>query len=50
MIYYTTDVNAGWDGRVNGTMQPVGVYVYVARCTTHDDKIVNKKGSITLVK
>ena len=50
MIFHTNDVNGFWDGKVNGTLEPVGVYVYVARCTTQDDKVINKKGSITLVK
>ena len=50
MIFYTTDINGAWDGKVSGTVQPIGVYVYVARCTTQDDKIINRKGSITLVK
>jgi len=50
LIFSTNEVKGEWDGKVNGTVQPVGVYVYVAKCTTQDNKIINKKGSITLVK
>ena len=50
LIFSTNEVKGAWDGKVNGTIQPVGVYVYVAKCTTQDNKIINKKGSITLVK
>ena len=50
MIFHTTDVNGAWDGTASGTVQPIGVYVYVVKATTLDGKIINKKGSITLVK
>ena len=50
MIFHTTDVNGAWDGTASGTVQPVGVYVYVVKATTIDGNIINKKGSITLVK
>ncbi len=50
LVYSTSDVNGSWDGTVNGTVQPVGVYVYVLKATTQDNKSISKKGSITLVK
>ncbi len=45
-----TDKNQGWDGKFRGTPQPVGVYVYVLKAVMSDGRIVNKKGSITLVR
>ena len=50
VVYSTSDVNGSWDGTVNGSVQPVGVYVYVLKATTQDNKTISKKGSITLVK
>lgn len=28
-VFYSKDVNKGWDGKINGTDQPLGTYVYV---------------------
>jgi gliding motility-associated-like protein len=38
-MFETTDPDQGWDGRVNGKMQPVGVYVWQvnARIVNGDD-------------
>jgi gliding motility-associated-like protein len=40
----------GWDGRHKGSPQPVGVYVYVLKAELTGGRIVNLKGSITLVR
>ncbi len=40
----------GWDGTHNGKPQPVGVYVYVLRAEMNDGRIVDLKGSITLIR
>lgn len=50
LIFRTRDINAGWDGRYKGTPQPVGVYIYVLRATLTDGTIVNKKGSVNLIR
>jgi gliding motility-associated-like protein len=47
-IFFTTDINRGWDGRANGVMQQTGIYIY----TIHgaDDKgPVFLKGVFTLL-
>ena len=28
LLFKSTDINKGWDGRVNGIMSPIGAYVY----------------------
>jgi gliding motility-associated-like protein len=40
----------GWDGTHKGNPQPVGVYIYVLKAVLSDGRIVNLKGSITLVR
>jgi large repetitive protein len=45
-----TNKAQGWDGRHKGNAQPVGVYMYVLKATLADGRIVNLKGSITLVR
>ncbi|MFT3909086.1 MAG: gliding motility-associated C-terminal domain-containing protein [Ferruginibacter sp.] len=49
-IFATNDKNKGWDGRYNGKMQPVTVYIYVLKAIMLDGSIITKKGSITLVR
>lgn len=45
-----TNKSQGWDGKHKGTPQPVGVYVYVLKAELADGRVVNLKGSITLVR
>jgi len=49
-IFTTTDLQNGWNGSVNGKPQPVGVYVYVVTVTMQDGRVINKKGSVNIVR
>jgi len=49
-IAMINDKTQGWDGRHKGDPQPVGVYVYVLKARLSDGRIVNLKGSITLLR
>lgn len=49
----TRGTNGGirvWDGLQKGKLQPVGVYIFVCKITQLDGTIVDKKGSINLVR
>jgi len=50
LIFRSRDLNNGWDGRFKGTAQPVGVYIYVLRAELTDGTIINKKGSVNLIR
>lgn len=50
LIFRSRDLNTGWDGRFKGTAQPVGVYIYVLRAELTDGTIINKKGSVNLIR
>jgi gliding motility-associated-like protein len=50
-VYESNDVNGGgWDGNCRGQQQPVGVYVYVVIATMPDGRVINKKGTINLIR
>ncbi len=50
LIYTTSQINTGWDGKFNGTAQPAGTYVYVAQGSTYAGKTVFKKGTVVLIR
>jgi len=49
-IYTTADLYKGWDGTIRGVEQPTGVYVWQIEAVTKDNKVITKKGTITLVR
>lgn len=49
-IFETSSQQPGWDGTYNGKQQPVGVYVYVLSMTMQDGTVVNKKGTVNLIR
>lgn len=50
LIFSGNDPANGWDGRSKGKLQPVGVYIYVIKIVKQDGTIVNRKGSINIVR
>jgi gliding motility-associated-like protein len=49
-VFETTNLNEGWDGRLNGQPQPMGVYVYMVEGITATGKVVSQNGNITLIR
>lgn len=49
-VHQMNHVNDYWDGRVNGTELPIGVYSYIADIRGADGKRIALDGLITLVK
>jgi gliding motility-associated-like protein len=49
-IAFINSLSQGWDGTQNGKPQPVGVYVYVLKAVMSDGRIIQLKGSITLLR
>jgi len=49
-IMIINSLTQGWDGTHKGKPQPVGVYVYVLKATMTDGRIIQSKGSITLLR
>jgi gliding motility-associated-like protein len=50
MIFSTTTLQQGWDGRFGGQDQPGGVYTWMVEGITHDDRKITKKGTVTLIR
>lgn len=50
MIYSTTRMQEGWDGRLGGKEQPSGTYVWMIEGVTDQNKVITKKGTITLIR
>jgi gliding motility-associated-like protein len=51
VVFRTKDWKKGWDGRINGELQPTAVYVWLLRYTSRDTKKrVEQKGTVMLVK
>ncbi|RYY40124.1 MAG: PKD domain-containing protein [Chitinophagaceae bacterium] len=48
--YSGNDPSIGWDGTLNGTMQPVGVYAYAVEVKLTDGRTVTKKGLFNLIR
>lgn len=49
-VFETSDINQGWDGRFNGTLQPMGVYVYMVEAYSRSGKRFYKQGNTTLIR
>lgn len=50
LVFTTSRMDAGWDGRVNGTAQPTGGYVFMAEGTDFNGKTVYRKGTSILIR
>jgi gliding motility-associated-like protein len=50
LIFSSTQQDIGWDGRYNGEAQPVGVYEYVLRGKTLEDKKITLYGAVNLTR
>lgn len=50
LIFSSDNITLGWTGTYFGVQQPVGVYAYTLRAVLQDGTVVNKKGSINLVR
>ncbi|RAJ01678.1 gliding motility-associated-like protein [Chitinophaga skermanii] len=49
-VFESRDRSVGWDGTMSGKVQPVGVYNYVLKVQLQDGTIINKRGTITIIR
>lgn len=49
-IFMTTNPQEGWDGRINGIVAPMNVYVYYIEYMMPDGTILERTGTVTLVR
>jgi gliding motility-associated-like protein len=50
LVYGTSAIGQGWDGRLNGKMQDTGSYVWMAQGTSYTGKTIFRKGTMVLVR
>ncbi len=51
LVYEMRDLNLnGWDGSYKGTVQPVGVYVYLLKGSDHSGRVVERSGNVSLIR
>lgn len=50
LLFRTQDINAGWDGKVNGKVVPEGVYIYRMKVVGYDGTELTRNGSITVLR
>lgn len=49
-IYISNDQNEGWDGKYKRKKQPLGTYVWTYRIVTLDNRELDDKGEVTILK
>jgi len=50
MVFKSTSMSQGWDGKYEGEYQDTQVFVYILTATLGDGTAVERKGNITLIK
>jgi gliding motility-associated-like protein len=50
LVFMTNDTNKGWDGTYKNKRLDQGVYVYLVDYSVKQDKLLQQKGTITLVR
>lgn len=50
LIFFTNQINKGWDGRFKGNPQDPATFVWQAEAITWDGKIIRLKGSVVLIR
>lgn len=49
-VFATSAKDAGWDGRINGQLQPTGVFVWMVQATDYAGRKYISKGTSTLIR
>ena len=49
-VFETTNIDEGWDGTFKGSMQPMGVYVFMIEAYTNKGTKFYKQGNVTLIR
>ena len=50
LLYRTSKIGAGWDGKYKGIPQDPGTYVWQANATDYKNKKIFKKGTVILIR
>jgi len=50
LVFSTKDLSTGWDGKINGSPAPLGVYTYIISYSNQAGEERKKTGMVTLVR
>ena len=50
LVFSTTRLNDGWDGRWGAVEQPGGTYVWMIEGLTKDNRLITKKGTVVMIR
>ncbi|MEP6713638.1 MAG: gliding motility-associated C-terminal domain-containing protein, partial [Ferruginibacter sp.] len=50
LVYSTSQIGQGWNGKFSGADQPSGTFVWYAEATDYLNKKIKKKGSVVLIR
>jgi gliding motility-associated-like protein len=50
LIYSTSQIGQGWDGRIQGKMQGSNTYLWILRGTDYTGRVISKKGTMVLIR
>jgi hypothetical protein len=50
LMFETKNHDVGWNGYVNGTPQPMAIYIWVAVGVALDGSAVERKGQVLLLR
>ena len=50
LLFSTTRLHEGWDGKILGREQASGVYIWMIEGVGNDNKVITKKGTMTLIR
>lgn len=50
LLFSTNQLHEGWDGKLGGTKQASGVYVWMIEAITNNDRVITKKGTVSIIR
>lgn len=50
LFFKSNSTYSRWDGKVNGTIQPIGIYVYMIQYRDIKGNLILKKGTVALIR
>jgi len=50
LVFQTAQTGKGWDGSINGLLQPTGTYVYMVQAVDYLGNTIFRKGTVVLIR
>ena len=50
LLYSTSQIGQGWDGRIHGTLQASNAYLWIVKGTDYTGRVILKKGTMVLIR